>query len=76
MSELRATVAKVLRLDPAEITDATAMRTTPAWDSLSHMEMVTAVEAAFGVRLSMDDIVTMTSVEGMRTVLRAHGVDV
>lgn len=75
MSDLKVTVARVLRMDPSEVTDETAMRTTPAWDSLSHMEMVTAIEAAFGVRLSMDDIVAMTSVAGLRSVLRIHGVD-
>lgn len=75
MSSVETTVARVLRMAPSEITEETAMRTTPAWDSLSHMEMVTAIEAAFGVRLSMDDIVAMTSVAGLRNVLRAHGVD-
>lgn len=69
-------LAGVLRMRPDEISAGTAMRTTPAWDSLSHMDLVVAVETTYGVRLSMDDIAAMTSFDSLCEVLRSHGLTV
>ena len=71
-----AVLAEVLRTRPEEITAETAMRNTPAWDSLSHMDLVVALEAAYGVQLSMDDIAAMTTFPDLCRVLRTRGIPV
>lgn len=76
MTDIREVVARVLRLDPASISDESAMRNTPGWDSLAHMNLVMEVEATYDVRLSMDDIVTASTVAGLRSVLQAQGKSV
>jgi acyl carrier protein len=52
----------------------TSPREVPRWDSLQHIALVTAIERAFGVTLSMDEMMEMRSVGAIEAVLRRHGV--
>jgi acyl carrier protein len=52
----------------------TSPREVPRWDSLQHIALVTAIERAFGVALSMDEMMEMRSVGAIEAVLRRHGV--
>jgi acyl carrier protein len=52
----------------------TSPREVPRWDSLQHIALVTAIERAFGITLSMDEIMEMRSVGAIEAVLRRHGV--
>lgn len=51
-----------------------AYRSTPAWDSVAHLQLVDAIEATFGVRLSEGDIVAIVSYPTAVEVLARHGV--
>jgi acyl carrier protein len=62
-------LADVLGLDMAAITDSFSYQDTDRWDSLKHMEIVTAVEQNFSVTLTADEIVTMTSFEDIARIL-------
>jgi acyl carrier protein len=76
MTGLKALVGKVLRLPGgSEVSETLTMAGTRSWDSLAHMELVFAIEEGYKVNLSADDIVAMTSIAGMVSVLRAHGVE-
>lgn len=44
------------------------------WDSLRHVALVAALEQSFGVSLSMDEMLEVTSVAGIHAVLDRHGV--
>lgn len=48
---------------------------SPAWDSVSHMQLVAALEEAFDVQLDVDDVIDMDSYQRAVTILRRHGVD-
>ncbi len=64
-------LSNLLGLPADEITDESSMKTVRAWDSLKHMELIFALEQTFDLpQLSTDEIVEMTSVERIRTVLR------
>jgi acyl carrier protein len=52
----------------------TSPREVPRWDSLQHIALVTAIERAFGIALSMDEMMEMRSVAAIEAVLRRHGV--
>ena len=44
-----------------------------AWDSVAHLDLVSAIEEAFGVRFKAEDIVEITSLEELRArILRSH----
>ena len=47
----------------------------PSWDSARHMELVAAIEAAFGVTLDPDDILEFSSFEvGRRILSERYGI--
>ena len=41
----------------------------PAWDSVGHMELMTAIEEAFGIMIEAEDIVTFSSFEQGKNIL-------
>ena len=44
-----------------ELSSASVPETTPGWDSMAHLEFVVALETAFGIHLSSQAIMNMTS---------------
>lgn len=71
-SKLRTVLAEVLGIPPESIDERTSPDTEAAWDSLRHMNLVFALEDAFDVRFSDDDIANLTSVPGIEAALRAR----
>lgn len=65
-------IAEVLETDPAEIDDDTGPGRSDAWTSLKHVELVVALEHAFGLSLSHAEIRGLTSVAAIRRTLRAR----
>ncbi len=66
-------LADALRLDLSRISADASMKTLRQWDSLGHMELIALAEERLGITLSMDEIVRMTSLEGLAAVVAAHG---
>ena len=67
--QVDAVLADVLQMPAAGITDDLAMEDVEAWDSLKHMELIVALETAFDVQLTFDEIVAMRSVREIKRVL-------
>lgn len=67
-------IANAIKLSPEQITPDFAMADVPAWDSLAHMELIVSLEEHFGIVLTPDEIVAMTSVAGIKQVLNNKGV--
>jgi acyl carrier protein len=45
----------------------------PRWDSLRHVALVVAIENAFGLSLSMDEMQEIVSIRDLHRVLERHG---
>jgi acyl carrier protein len=69
-------VARILRVPAASISDETSPETLPRWDSLKHLDLMTGIEDAYGIRFSTADIVRAKSVGEVRLLLREKGVAV
>ena len=63
------TVSRVFDLDPSSITADTSPRTTPAWDSVGHINLVLELEEVFGVRFSSEQIPSLDSVGSLQAAL-------
>lgn len=63
-------LAEVLQTPASTIVDDLSMKNMEAWDSLKHMELIVALEQAFAVELSFDEIVAMQSVRDIKRVLK------
>ena len=48
--ELKTVILGALKLEDWEITDTTTASEIPGWDSLSHINVILAVEKHFGLR--------------------------
>lgn len=69
-------IARVLKIPVASITDESTPDTLRRWDSLRHLDLMTAVEDAFSVRFSTAEIVRVKSVGDIRRLLRDKGLEV
>lgn len=65
-----ALVSENLGIPAARIGDELTMEEVGSWDSLKHMELIVAIEQAFDLQLSFEEIVTMTSVGEIKRVVR------
>ena len=54
--KLKKIVAQVLAIDEGELSDESNALNTRNWDSLKHIELLLAVETAYGIRFSMPEI--------------------
>ncbi len=65
--------AKNLRVPVSVINDSTAPKVLRNWDSMAHLELVTVIEKAYGVKFSTPEILAMSSVGRIREMLREKG---
>ncbi|MEF2549090.1 acyl carrier protein [Aurantimonas sp. E1-2-R+4] len=71
-SRVAAIVAEVLGVDKGAITPATRTEEIAAWDSFALVRIVFALEAEFGIRLTMAEI---EAIDGVPALARAVGID-
>ena len=69
-------VATVLKMDPSMINAESSAQNTKNWDSLRHIEMILAVENAFGVQFSIPEIVSMQKLGDMIELLTQKGAQI
>ncbi len=65
-------IAEILDIPVASVTPELARNDHPSWDSLNHLRLVTAIEEAFGVQFSMDEIESTTTAAQLQSLV---GVD-
>lgn len=71
---LNSLIAGALKIPAASITPETSIDSTPAWDSLAHMDLVVSIEEHYGIQLLPDEMVAMRSVGQIAALLRAKGL--
>jgi acyl carrier protein len=62
-----------LKVDAAQLPGLT-YQSVPAWDSVGHMVLMTALEVAFDIAMDMDDIIDFSSFEKGKEILRKYNV--
>jgi len=67
-------MAQVLRIDVGLLQEDSAIGQTPGWNSLSHMQLIAAIEERWPIRLSGDEIAEMRDLASIRLVLECNGV--
>jgi len=59
-------VAGALRINRRDVTDALAFNSIPEWDSLAHVNLMLALEAAYHVEIDEDRMVQLLDVAAIR----------
>jgi acyl carrier protein len=73
---LHEVVARALRVPATSVSDESSPATLRRWDSLHHLDLMTEIEEAYGVRFSTGDMVRAQSVGQIRDLLREKGLEV
>lgn len=58
----------------AELSDSSSPETVEGWDSLSHLNLVMALESEFAVAFTPEEALEMQTVGLIRTIISEHGV--
>jgi acyl carrier protein len=75
-AKLHEVVARALRVPATSVSDESSPATLRRWDSLHHLDLMTEIEEAYGVRFSTADMVRAQSVGQIRHLLREKGLEV
>ena len=67
-------VSEVLGVPIRDVNEDSSPDSITNWDSLSHLNLVLALETEFGVSLSIEDVTEMLSVRLIRMILTQYGV--
>jgi len=70
---IRSTLSAVLGVRPADITDETSPDNVGSWDSVTHLNLVLALEEAFGVSFTPEETMDLTSVRLIHLLLAEKG---
>lgn len=68
---LRKIVISVLGVPEESVEDA-SVDTAPSWDSITHMNLIMAVEQEFGVRFAAGDMLDLDSFARLRDAVAAR----
>jgi acyl carrier protein len=74
VASLEAIVADVMGVPSEAVTEDFGPVTTAQWTSLRHVQLVSAVQREYDVRLAPREIRSVRSVGDLRAVLRDKGV--
>ncbi|HUN82268.1 MAG TPA: acyl carrier protein [Phycisphaerae bacterium] len=72
--KFRSAVSAVLGMPAEEVRDELSPETIDTWDSLNHINLISALEQEFGVTLPTESLGGRLSVGGLRELLSRHGV--
>ena len=71
-AEVREIFADVFQFD-GRLCLHTSREDVANWDSLQHVALVAALESTFSISLSMDEMMEISSVADIDTILNRHG---
>ena len=49
---------------------------TTGWDSMAHMQLINEIESTFDVMLETDEVISMSSYQRAKEIVKAHGIEV
>jgi acyl carrier protein len=69
-----AVVAEVFGVSRDQLDDETSNQTLPEWDSLGHITLVLELETRFGIALSAEEALALTSIGAIKRALAERGI--
>ncbi|SFO84463.1 acyl carrier protein [Chitinophaga sp. YR627] len=69
-------IAAALSIPAEQVTDDLSYQSIPEWDSVSHIYLITELEAAFGITIDTEEVLEMSSVEQVKETLRKHNIEI
>ena len=70
-SKILDVIADTLMIDTDDLSHDAAMDVLPEWTSFAHLSLMAAIEEAFGIELSMDEMSKATTLERLTATVHA-----
>jgi len=67
---------EALGVDEEFVVDDLKYNSIAQWDSVAHMTLIAVLEDRFDIMLDTDDIIDMSSVANVKTILKKYEVNV
>ena len=74
VSTVEEVVAQVFGADPGSIDASSTPESVEGWDSMGHLNLISALEKQFNISIDIGDAMEMVSVAKIRAVLSQYGV--
>jgi len=74
MGKLEEIIAKNFELDPSQIKKEMTPADIETWDSLSQLNLISAIEKEFQIKLEIDEIFTVMKIGDIYEILSKKGV--
>jgi len=72
--KLKKVLADVFKIEVTAVNEDTSVDTVERWDSLTHLNLILALESEFGVSFSEEQTVEIMNYPLIKMVLQEHGV--
>ena len=72
MYKLDEILCQIFRMEVNQLKDNLTMKEISGWDSLTHMDLICSIEEQFSVQLTMDEIMRMTDIKTIRTIVSGY----
>ena len=76
LEKIQEVFQKVFSVDTAKLNNDFTSETVENWDSVTQLNLVTAMEEAFDLMLDVDDVYELTSFAKSIEILKKYGVEV
>ena len=76
MGKVENILSSILNIDSVKITDETSPDNTPEWDSMNGLLMITEFEKIYGLKFSLDEVMSVKNVRDIKKILIKHGVNI
>ncbi len=63
-------IARIMKVPADQINETSSPETVPQWDSLKHIQLILAIEEAFGLQFADQEIVGIKDVRSLLSLLR------
>lgn len=74
MQRLKSILIKVLEVEEIQITDDMSPDHVDNWDSFNGLMLVSELESTFGIRFTMQEVISVKTVREIKEALSKHGV--
>jgi len=74
MQTVEDVVSSVFGVERESVDESSSPSSVEGWDSMGHVNLVTALEQHLNVSIDIDDVMEMGSVGKIREILLAYGV--
>lgn len=76
LEQYNAIFIQCLEVEESQLGENLTYQSIPEWDSVGHMQLISALEDEFDLMLDTDDIIDFSSYVIGKEILKKNGVDI